>query len=156
MVPLILAFELNVISFTLNLIYQRHFVSPETIFLNFQAISKKPASWPGGRYNNPIPTWFLASIDCSKIPSLFSFPLFNFFLLQHSFRNYSKPSLFALSLIISLFLLYLLLRCFFLSTSLSICTFITPTHNYAHTYIPELEFTVKINPESINLGFVIF
>jgi len=23
-----------------------------------------------GRYNNPIPTWFLAPIDCLKIPAL--------------------------------------------------------------------------------------
>jgi hypothetical protein len=27
---------------------------------------------PGGRYDNPIPPWFLAPIDCLKIPVQFS------------------------------------------------------------------------------------
>jgi hypothetical protein len=49
---------------------------PETVFLNFEEPRNR---FPGidsasqcslaGRYDNPLPTRFLSSIDCSKIPA---------------------------------------------------------------------------------------
>ena len=36
----------------------------------FQGIDYASLCSLAGRYNNPIPTWFLAPIDCSKIPAL--------------------------------------------------------------------------------------
>jgi hypothetical protein len=46
--------------------------NPETVFLNFQRFletdSASLCSLPG-RYDNPIPTRFLAPIDCCKIPA---------------------------------------------------------------------------------------
>jgi hypothetical protein len=35
----------------------------------FQGIDSASLCSPAGRYDNPIPTRFLASIDCSKIPA---------------------------------------------------------------------------------------
>jgi hypothetical protein len=49
---------------------------PETVFLNFsgarnrfQGIDSASLCSLAGRYDNPIPTWFLAPVDCSKIPA---------------------------------------------------------------------------------------
>jgi hypothetical protein len=35
----------------------------------FQGIDSASLCSPAGRYEIPIPTWFLAPIDCSKIPA---------------------------------------------------------------------------------------
>jgi hypothetical protein len=50
--------------------------SPEPDFLNFygaqESIPRNQSrqAWPGGRYDSPFPTWFLAHIDCLKLPAL--------------------------------------------------------------------------------------
>jgi hypothetical protein len=41
-----------------------------------------------GRYENPTPTWFLAPIDCLKIPALYSGMINRFFCLR---RRRSAP-----------------------------------------------------------------
>jgi hypothetical protein len=38
----------------------------------FQGIHSASLCSLAGRYDNPIPTWFLAPTDCLKIPALFS------------------------------------------------------------------------------------
>jgi hypothetical protein len=35
----------------------------------FQGMNSASLCRLAGRYNNPIPTWFLAPIDCLKIPA---------------------------------------------------------------------------------------
>ncbi len=64
-------FRENVIQFT-----EKSFLSP--IFSTFkkpknrfQGINSASLCSLAGRYDNPVPTWFLAPIDCSKIPALF-------------------------------------------------------------------------------------
>ncbi len=55
----------------------RPLVHPEAVFLNFYG-AQKSFQWINsaslcslaGRYKNPIPIWFLAPIDSSKIPAL--------------------------------------------------------------------------------------
>ncbi len=43
----------------------------------FQGIDSASLCSLAGRYENPIPTWFLAPIDCSKIPALveYNYPI---------------------------------------------------------------------------------
>jgi hypothetical protein len=53
----------------------------ETVFLNFDGATNQLAGIDparlcslAGRYDNPIPTRFLAPIDCSKIPAQYYIP----------------------------------------------------------------------------------
>jgi hypothetical protein len=45
----------------------------------FQGIDSASLCSLAGRYDNPIHTWFLAPIDCSKIPALHLWYAKNFF-----------------------------------------------------------------------------
>jgi hypothetical protein len=52
------------------------FYTAEAVILNFygaqkliQGIDSASLCSLAGRYENPIPTWFLAPLDCSKIPA---------------------------------------------------------------------------------------
>jgi hypothetical protein len=44
-------------------------ISSETEFLNFQGTSGIDSASLAGRYDHPIPTWFLVPLDFSKIPA---------------------------------------------------------------------------------------
>jgi hypothetical protein len=62
-----------------------------------------------GRYDNPIPTWFLASLDCLKIPALFDCTVDIYRQKQKQFISKTKKFLF-----------------------LCLCKQNKPTNNYIH------------------------
>jgi hypothetical protein len=45
-----------------------------------------------GRYDNPIPTQFLAPTDCLKIPALFQLRVMSLGLMYHCYNSYLIPT----------------------------------------------------------------
>jgi hypothetical protein len=56
----------------------------------FQGMNSTSLCSLAGRYDNPIPTWFLAPIDCLKIPALFESSIICYIHMQYRYLVFKK------------------------------------------------------------------